>query len=180
MKTIPLSKKCSSCKKEKPVGEFCKNRARHDGLSNICKVCRKAWTKSKASRRAQTKWRKSDAGKAARDRYIGSDKAKACRKKYANTIHGQLVIRFGGIKGRCERPDHKDYDMYGARGIKCNFTRDNFVDYIIEHWPLESYRGYELHRKDNNGHYERGNVEILSMDDHKEKHVQMRVDEIPF
>lgn len=34
-----VEKKCGRCQTEKPVEDFYKNRARHDGISNYCKKC---------------------------------------------------------------------------------------------------------------------------------------------
>ena len=187
MKTIPLTnseavvlKKCSACGCRKPHSAFAKNRAMYDGLSNICKECRKLWCKSAKGRRAQEKWRKSSKGRRARDKYAGSDKQKACSKKYRETIRGQLVTRFNGVKGRCERPGHEHYYNYGECGIELRFTRDEFVEYMLKYWPMDSYTGCELHRIDNDGHYEPGNVEMLTMDEHRSRHVEIRADNIPF
>jgi hypothetical protein len=40
---MDMMKKCSTCKEVFEISFFSKNAARHDGLSNICKVCRAAW-----------------------------------------------------------------------------------------------------------------------------------------
>ena len=37
-----MEKKCSSCKKTKPISEFYKNRTTHDGHDNICRECRRS------------------------------------------------------------------------------------------------------------------------------------------
>jgi len=85
------------------------------------------------------------------------------------------------MKNRCENPNDRMYEYYGQKGIECRFdSTDDFVDYILSKRPLKTYIGYELHRTDNGGHYERGNVEMLTIADHHDRHVQMRADEIPF
>ena len=47
------TKHCARCKTTKPVGEFFKNRARHDGLSGYCKVCQQAANSLHAQRQRQ-------------------------------------------------------------------------------------------------------------------------------
>lgn len=55
---ILMTKRCSSCKKIKPVSEFHKNKAKEDGYQNQCKVCKKkvnqAYVKNNSGRRKQT------------------------------------------------------------------------------------------------------------------------------
>ena len=36
-----MGKKCSCCKQEKTLEDFHKNKSRHDGLSHVCKDCKK-------------------------------------------------------------------------------------------------------------------------------------------
>lgn len=56
-------KKCSKCKEEKAHSEFYKNKARKDGLCNLCKKCdlSKKVDKEKARLRFE-RWRKSEKG----------------------------------------------------------------------------------------------------------------------
>lgn len=42
--------------------------------------------------------------------------------------------RFKSIKDRCNNPKKKDYKLYGARGIKCEF---NYIDF--KEWLLKSF-----------------------------------------
>lgn len=39
------TKICSKCKKEKPISEFGKNKAKKDGLQAECKECKSAYNK---------------------------------------------------------------------------------------------------------------------------------------
>ncbi len=41
------SKRCSTCKEEKPIGCFGKNKARTDGFCDLCKDCRKEYRKTR-------------------------------------------------------------------------------------------------------------------------------------
>lgn len=40
-------KKCSTCKSEKPLESFARNKAMRDGLQNVCKSCQKSYRKYK-------------------------------------------------------------------------------------------------------------------------------------
>ena len=40
------TKKCSTCKKVKPISKFYKNKAKYDGLSNNCKDCSNEYSKN--------------------------------------------------------------------------------------------------------------------------------------
>lgn len=67
------------------------------------------------------------------------------------------------VKSRCCSPTSGNYKYYGGRGIEFRFesTKD-FVEYILRVYPLDSYKGWEIDRTDNNGHYERGNIRLAT------------------
>jgi len=60
------TKKCPKCGRELPVGSFCKNKSRKDGLSGWCKNCRAQYQKNRKAkdpervraqgRKAEQKW----------------------------------------------------------------------------------------------------------------------------
>jgi hypothetical protein len=62
---------------------------------------------------------------------------------------------FNAAKGRCRNPKNKSYKNYGARGIEFRFT--DFLEFVDEvgYRPTSKH---SLDRKNNNGHYEKGNV----------------------
>ena len=60
-------------------------------------------------------------------------------------------------KQRCTNPNHTHYAWYGARGIEFRFN--SFEEFYAELGPRpEPKRLYSVDRKDNNKHYEVGNV----------------------
>jgi hypothetical protein len=62
---------------------------------------------------------------------------------------------YKGAKGRCTNPKNRSYPDYGRRGIEFRFT--SFQEFLDE----VGYRPSSLHsldRKNNDGHYERGNL----------------------
>ena len=58
-------------------------------------------------------------------------------------------------KERCENPRHKNYKDYGRRGVTFRF--ESFGEFLAEVGRRPS-SAYSIDRKDNNGHYEKGNV----------------------
>ncbi len=62
---------------------------------------------------------------------------------------------FKSARQRCIMPDHPRYERYGGRGIKFLFT--SFAQFIAHIGPRPSTK-HSLDRKDNDGHYEPGNV----------------------
>jgi hypothetical protein len=66
-----------------------------------------------------------------------------------------LYRMWSNMKSRCENPEDKDYANYGAKGIECHFT---FEEFYAELGNRPSPR-HSIDRFPNNtGHYEPGNV----------------------
>ncbi len=63
---------------------------------------------------------------------------------------------------RCTNPNNKDYLTYGARGIEFRFQ--SFEEFFVELGPKPS-PDHMLDRKENNGHYEPGNVRWVTSSD---------------
>lgn len=64
---------------------------------------------------------------------------------------------------RCERDSHKQSKNYKGRGIKCLFkSREQFVKWALAKWPNEDFIGKEFDRIDNDGHYEPGNLRLVT------------------
>ena len=89
---------------------------------------------------------------------------------YRKTVRGHLTLLFHKIKERCESVNHYGYYWYGGRGIACCFkSSSEFVDYVINILKVNP-RGLEIHRINNDEHYEPGNVEFLTAKEHGLKH----------
>jgi len=150
------TKYCSKCKEQKLLPAFGKSSSTKDGLQNQCKLCRI----------------KNRGAYAARELEYGKKYYKLHRlerlqyaKNHLKTIRGLLSHRFQCIKSRCTNPKNKDYGRYGGRGIKCLFKSGiEFVDYILNELQLNP-RGLDIDRINNDGHYERGNIRLVT---HKE------------
>jgi hypothetical protein len=94
----------------------------------------------------------------------GKISGKRSRKKYKDTIAGHLRNTHANIKYRCDNPNHPAYHRYGGRGIRCLFTPDGFVDYVMDVLKIDP-RGLDCDRVDNSGNYEPGNIQFIT---HKE------------
>lgn len=47
-------------------------------------------------------------------------------------VKSRVGRRFYDIKKRCENPNRKDYNLYGAKGIKCEFTLDGYRNWVFK------------------------------------------------
>ena len=94
-----------------------------------------------------------------------------CLKGFLD-VNEQLNEMFYRIKARCINPNHSQYSHYGGRNIKCKFDLvQDFINYV-KNYHKEYSPGYEIHRIDNNGNYEPGNIRfvpwIVHVNIHKE------------
>jgi hypothetical protein len=94
---------------------------------------------------------------------------KHCRENYRATISGHLCNVFHHIKERCSNPKHSKFCYYGGRGIQCKFeSSEEFVNYVILDLKIDP-RGLDCDRIDNDGHYEKGNIQFISHKDNLAK-----------
>ena len=122
----------------KSFSEFYKDKSTKSGFTCYCKECQK--------------------------NYHHAHKTKANRngKNYRKTIIGCLHNRFGAMKRRCNNSKHPQYKNYGGRGIKCLFKNvDEFINYVIDELRVDPH-GLDIDRIDNDGHYEPGNIRLVS------------------
>ena len=81
------------------------------------------------------------------------------RMSLAHTTHGQSHTKeynlYQQAKSRCQCKRTRDYPSYGGRGIKFKFESfDQFLS-VVGRRPTSRH---SLDRKNNDGHYETGNV----------------------
>lgn len=89
-----------------------------------------------------------------------------------------LGERYDAILQRCTAPTNGAYKNYGARGIEIRFdSRAHFIRWALEHLPHSSYRGVQIDRRDNGGHYEPGNLRLVTQRENlRNKRTTRRVD----
>lgn len=142
-----MIKICTKCEIEYPptLEYFYKDNTHSDGLRSECKIC--------VLKRVQKYQR-------THKKQIACYSRKYYKKYYA-TIKGLLRKKYADIIKRCTNPNFKQYKDYGGRGIKCLFTSDEFVDYVINELKIDP-RGLAIDRIDNDGHYKRGNIQFIT------------------
>ena len=86
-----IKKKCTQCKKEKPLSDFYKETRRIDGRKVECKDCTKAYQQSEKGKLIKKAYDQSEKGKRARKDYDQSKKRKAAKKAYDQSDHGKAV-----------------------------------------------------------------------------------------
>lgn len=105
--------------------------------------------------------------------------------KYATKGERQLAERHDAARHRCCSPNDLSYADYGGRGIKMLFpSREAYVRYIYDRWPLDSYSGLDVDRINTNGHYEPGNLRLAtrrqnSLNRRKTKSIEFEGETIP-
>ena len=97
---------------------------------------------------------------------ILSGKSRQCECRKTNPISkdlraNMLRARYEMIVQRCDNPNNPSYHNYGGRGVECRFTTaPQFIHYVLTNLPHENYKGLDIDRIDNNGHYEPGNLRL--------------------
>ncbi len=170
-------KACSKCKIEYPATAkyFGPDKRASDGFKSQCRVCRRAYYKE---------YQRSDKGKARQHRYYkrNKDKIRACQKEYQQSDKGRAggkkayEVYYATLNGHLNRVYHNmttrcvRQESYTNKGIRNNFeSPDDLIDYVTNVLKVDP-RGLHCHRPDNDGHYERGNIEFLTEKEHIEKH----------
>lgn len=91
--------------------------------------------------------------------------AKRRRMKYNKSMKGYIAILFNNMMNRCTNQKHPKYKYYGGKGVKCLFESiDDLRCYVVDRLKIDP-RGLDCDRINNNGHYERGNIQFIT---HKE------------
>lgn len=64
---------------------------------------------------------------------------------------------------RCGNPQSHSWRNYGARGIECRFASvKEAVEWVKTNLPHATYSKLDIDRIDNDGHYEPGNLRLVS------------------
>lgn len=102
-----------------------------------------------------------------------STMCKGCASRKVHARRGHLLPvdrrarlvqkRVNAMRQRCTNPKDPSWRNYGGRGIEFRFAsvRDA-VEYVLTHLPADSYAGLDIDRKNNNGHYEPGNLRLAT------------------
>ena len=97
---------------------------------------------------------------------IRARKVKNCRCQYGKYKDPRAHIlgqRYDAMKQRCERNTHVSSHNYKGRGIKVLFkSREEFIRWALETWPDEPFVGKVFDRIDNDGHYSKDNLRLVT------------------
>lgn len=96
---------------------------------------------------------------------VVKDKTKSLTKngRVFSQVNKTLGKRYDAIVARCTCLEYRSFKNYGGRGIENRFAnRKTFVAWVKEHLPHPDYRGLEIDRIDNDGHYEPGNLRLVT------------------
>jgi len=150
-------KKCSHCGHIKHLKDFYRNKSCKDGFSYTCKLC---------ARNQHKKYNKTVKRKKTRNRYANSDKGKLQQKNYRKTLRGYLHRKYWDTVKRCNDPR----SWYHNVGIQFKFgSAKEFVNWVLENCIMPPMP-FDIHRPDAKRHYEPGNIEFLTREEHVERH----------
>lgn len=94
-------------------------------------------------------------------RSCGCKKGEMCVSSRGNLKpkekHPAEYLAWKTMRQRCNNPNKEHYDRYGGRGIKICERWDDFWKFLEDVGPRPS-KTHSLHRVDNDGNYEPGNV----------------------
>lgn len=69
---------------------------------------------------------------------------------------------YRSIKSRCENPEDIAYERYGARGIECRISKNDFKNFLVSTYSQDEIKSLQIDRIDNNGHYEVKNIRLAT------------------
>ncbi len=151
-------KRCTKCEAEyeATLENFRCDESRKDKLYPQCKMCEKEYRDSHKTERSVFSKKYNSDHKIERS---------ALNKRYFATVDGYLRQAYHGMTRRCS-----EQQSYIEKEIKNKFNSpEHLISYVVEVLKVDP-RGLDCHRIDNNGHYEKGNIEFLTRDGHLEAH----------
>lgn len=164
---IMKTKICTKCRTEYPatLEYFGPHKLMKNGLRSRCRKCR---------REDDKEYRQTEKRKAYQREY-GKEYHKKYMIAYRRTFRGRLQKVFSMFNCRCTNSKIHNYSRYGGRGIKNKFRNlDNFRSYVVNDLgitDINQIKNKEIHRINNNRHYEKGNIEFLTPKEHKQAHI---------
>ena len=104
-----------------------------------------------------------------------SQGCRACATRRRHEAEGHLMLktpldrriqkRVNAWFQRCNNPKDKSYHNYGGRGIRVKFTSvKEGTEWVRLYLPHPNYWKLDIDRIDNDGHYEPGNLRLVTRD----------------
>jgi hypothetical protein len=88
-----------------------------------------------------------------------------CQRNVKYHDHRTAVLgeRYDAMVQRCKDTGTAIQRNYGARGIKNMFSsREDYIYWVLHNLPHKDYKSVDIDRKNNEGHYEPGNLRLLT------------------
>lgn len=90
-------------------------------------------------------------------------KCQRARKYPIGSPAGVLGQRYDAMIQRCCRWTHVSSKNYKGRGIKVEFlSREIFVKWALQKFPIKDFKGLDFDRIDNDGNYSPSNLRLVS------------------
>lgn len=150
MPNIPATKYCPKCESVKPSDDFYVDSTRYDGLSSMCKVCKrgldKGYSKTEAGQKSRqerkNRYRQSKKGRATERSYKQSEKVKLATRLYKRSEAGKLAY----LRQRQNHPERfkaREAVIYAVKigrlprvsTLKCQDCGESAREY--HHWSYE-------------------------------------------
>lgn len=82
-------------------------------------------------------------------------------------IRRRAAFTFDNIKARCRFSHHSHYSRYGGRGIELKISREDFIVWYIR--ETKGRTDLTIDCVDNDGHYELGNMQLITISENSRK-----------
>ena len=161
-------KTCRTCKIEKELSNFYKDKQKKDGLYPSCKECVKIrvmkYNKVHKQEKAiydkqRCKKLKKKLAKLKHEYYLKNKERIKYNEEQRHIKYPWKRI-FMGIKDRCNNPNNHAYKNYGERGIE-NFLEEKDVKFLYIRDNAKNMKNPSIDRIDNDGNYELSNCEFI-------------------
>lgn len=91
-----------------------------------------------------------------------------------NSLESKAYRKFYRINARCSYPYHKSFVHYGAKGIKVEFSREEFIKWFVDVYKAKNLRNPDVGRIDHSKNYTIENIELIEKSENtKERNLRL-------
>lgn len=145
-----ISKRCSKCKKIKPISEFNKDSHSRDGFRSECRTCQSKYNKkyyqTERGKAIKKCYIQSEQGKAIRKRYLQSEKRRSAKKRYQQSEKGKATQKryTQSKKGKARQKHYQQNEKFKIQ--QRHYRQSETVKVRQKHYQ-KRYRQTEKGRK---------------------------------